>query len=93
MGAGQLRTCRRVSVARDAPRPVAMDPDDGATAVDNIVTQFSTYEDFLDSQITTVDLYYLEVRVAPQSGPRPRCPPFPTPAPLSRSPRSPRGVR
>eukprot|EP00071_Canis_lupus_P035806 XP_022269363.1 uncharacterized protein C4orf22 homolog isoform X4 [Canis lupus familiaris] len=37
-----------------------MDPDEGLTAVDNIVTQFSTYEDFLDSQITTVDLYYLE---------------------------------
>ncbi|XP_032190598.1 cilia- and flagella-associated protein 299 isoform X2 [Mustela erminea] len=37
-----------------------MDRDDGVGAVDNIVTQFSTYEDFLDSQITTVDLYYLE---------------------------------
>lgn len=38
-----------------------MDQDEGLTAVDNIVTQFNTYEDFLDSQITTVDLYYLEV--------------------------------
>lgn len=48
-----------------------MDQEDGLTAVDNIVTQFNTYEDFLDSQITTVDLYYLEVRAAaPQSGPR-----------------------
>uniref|UniRef100_A0A8C5XYR8 Cilia- and flagella-associated protein 299 n=2 Tax=Microcebus murinus TaxID=30608 RepID=A0A8C5XYR8_MICMU len=37
-----------------------MDQDDGLTAVDNLVTQFNTYEDFLDSQITTVDLYYLE---------------------------------
>ncbi|KAI5775557.1 CFAP299-like protein [Gulo gulo luscus] len=37
-----------------------MDRDDGVSAVDNVVTQFSTYEDFLDSQITTVDLYYLE---------------------------------
>ncbi|XP_004407275.1 PREDICTED: uncharacterized protein C4orf22 homolog isoform X1 [Odobenus rosmarus divergens] len=37
-----------------------MDRDEGLTAVDNIVTQFNTYEDFLDSQITTVDLYYLE---------------------------------
>ncbi|XP_074647253.1 cilia- and flagella-associated protein 299-like [Tubulanus polymorphus] len=27
---------------------------------DNIVTEFSTYEDFLDSQITSLDLYYLE---------------------------------
>ncbi len=30
---------------------------------DNIVTEFATYEDFLDSQITPVDLYYLEVCV------------------------------
>ncbi|EGV98353.1 Uncharacterized protein C4orf22-like [Cricetulus griseus] len=37
-----------------------MDQDEGMSAVDNIVTQFNTYEDFLDSQITTVDLYYLE---------------------------------
>ncbi|XP_075401028.1 cilia- and flagella-associated protein 299 [Tenrec ecaudatus] len=37
-----------------------MDQEEGLTAVDNIVTQFNTYEDFLDSQITTVDLYYLE---------------------------------
>lgn len=46
-----------------------MEQEEGLTAVDNIVTQFNTYEDFLDSQITTVDLYYLEVRTAgPQSG-------------------------
>lgn len=46
-----------------------MDQEEGLSAVDNIVTQFNTYEDFLDSQITTVDLYYLEVRAAaPQSG-------------------------
>ncbi|XP_032095704.1 cilia- and flagella-associated protein 299 [Sapajus apella] len=37
-----------------------MDQEEGLKAVDNIVTQFNTYEDFLDSQITTVDLYYLE---------------------------------
>ncbi|XP_076721190.1 cilia- and flagella-associated protein 299 isoform X1 [Callospermophilus lateralis] len=37
-----------------------MDQDEALMAVDNIVTQFNTYEDFLDSQITTVDLYYLE---------------------------------
>ncbi|XP_040823194.1 cilia- and flagella-associated protein 299 [Ochotona curzoniae] len=37
-----------------------MEQEEGLTAVDNIVTQFNTYEDFLDSQITTVDLYYLE---------------------------------
>ncbi|XP_054543847.1 cilia- and flagella-associated protein 299 [Talpa occidentalis] len=40
-----------------------MDMQDGLPAVDNIVTQFNTYEDFLDSQITTVDLYYLEDEV------------------------------
>ncbi len=28
---------------------------------DSIITEFSTYEDFLDSQITSTDLYYLEV--------------------------------
>lgn len=27
---------------------------------DNIVTEYNTYEDFLDSQITPLDLYYLE---------------------------------
>ncbi|XP_062055180.1 cilia- and flagella-associated protein 299 [Lepus europaeus] len=37
-----------------------MEHEEGLTAVDNIVTQFNTYEDLLDSQITTVDLYYLE---------------------------------
>ncbi|KAI4542798.1 hypothetical protein MG293_006924 [Ovis ammon polii] len=37
-----------------------MDQDEALTTVDNIVTQFNTYEDFLDSQITTLDLYYLE---------------------------------
>ncbi|XP_055967404.1 cilia- and flagella-associated protein 299 [Sorex fumeus] len=37
-----------------------MERDEGLATIDNIVTQFSTYEDFLDSQITTVDLYYLE---------------------------------
>ncbi|CAD7693407.1 unnamed protein product [Nyctereutes procyonoides] len=41
-------------------RGTAMDQDEGLTAVDNVVAQFDTYEDFLDSQITTVDLYYLE---------------------------------
>lgn len=35
--------------------------DEEAVASDNIVTEFSTYEDFLDSQITPLDLYYLEV--------------------------------
>lgn len=81
-----LRTGRRASVARDARGRVAMDRDDGVGAVDNIVTQFSTYEDFLDSQITTVDLYYLEVRVAPQSGP-----PLPAPrAPFPSLPEAPR---
>ncbi|XP_069341684.1 cilia- and flagella-associated protein 299 isoform X2 [Eulemur rufifrons] len=37
-----------------------MEQEEGLTAVDNVVTQFNTYEDFLDSQVTTVDLYYLE---------------------------------
>ncbi len=37
--------------------------EEGHHAVsDGIVTEFATYEDFLDSQITPTDLYYLEVR-------------------------------
>lgn len=47
-----------------------MEQEEGLTAVDNIVTQFNTYEDFLDSQITTVDLYYLEVRARRPRGRR-----------------------
>ncbi|KAI8521667.1 PREDICTED: uncharacterized protein C4orf22 homolog [Branchiostoma belcheri] len=30
------------------------------SGTDNIVTEYNTYEDFLDSQITSLDLYYLE---------------------------------
>ncbi|KAF6129319.1 cilia and flagella associated protein 299 [Phyllostomus discolor] len=37
-----------------------MDLEDGLTALDKIVTQFNTYENYLDSQITDEDLYYLE---------------------------------
>ncbi|XP_020759978.2 cilia- and flagella-associated protein 299 isoform X1 [Odocoileus virginianus] len=48
-------------LTRDASaKATAMDQDEASTTVDNIVTQFNTYEDFLDSQITTLDLYYLE---------------------------------
>lgn len=35
--------------------------EEAVGATDNIVTEFQTYEDFLDSQITPLDLYYLEV--------------------------------
>ncbi len=35
--------------------------EESQSGSDNIVTEFSTYEDFLDSQITALDLYYLEV--------------------------------
>ena len=31
---------------------------------DSIVTEFATFEDMLDSQITPTDLYYLEVGFA-----------------------------
>jgi len=37
--------------------------EDAAGGFDNVVTEFNTYEDFLDSQITPLDLYYLEVRM------------------------------
>jgi len=30
------------------------------TVFDSIVNEFATYEDYLDSQITETDLYYLE---------------------------------
>lgn len=35
------------------------------STADTIVTEFATYEDFLDSQITPTDLYYLEVDLYP----------------------------
>ncbi|KAL2092572.1 hypothetical protein ACEWY4_012370 [Coilia grayii] len=37
-----------------------MEDDNAAAALDSIVTEFHSYEDFLDSQITSLDLYYLE---------------------------------
>lgn len=37
--------------------------DETAAGTDNIVAEFNTYEEFLDSQITSFDLYYLEVTV------------------------------
>ena len=37
--------------------------EEGVTAADSVVTEFDTYEDYLDSQITHTDLYYLEVRL------------------------------
>lgn len=38
-----------------------MEGDDAAAALDHVVTAFGTYEEYLDSQVTTQDLYYLEV--------------------------------
>ena len=35
--------------------------EEAPSGSDNIVTEFGTYDDFLDSQITPLDLYYLEV--------------------------------
>lgn len=37
--------------------------DDAPTGTDNVITEFENYEQFLDSQITAVDLFYLEVRI------------------------------
>lgn len=34
---------------------------DAANVGDSTVTEFATYEDYLDSQITPIDLFYLEV--------------------------------
>ena len=35
--------------------------DEGPGGSDNIITEFNTYEEFLDSQINDQDLFYLEV--------------------------------
>ncbi|XP_056424919.1 cilia- and flagella-associated protein 299 [Hyla sarda] len=37
-----------------------MEEEESGAAMDGIITQFNTYEDFLDSQITSLDLFYLE---------------------------------
>jgi hypothetical protein len=37
--------------------------DDDASAAADIVMKYSTYEEFLDSQVTRLDLSYLEVSV------------------------------
>ncbi|XP_066514245.1 cilia- and flagella-associated protein 299-like [Hoplias malabaricus] len=37
-----------------------MEEESSAAAVDSIVNEFHSYEDFLDSQITPLDRYYLE---------------------------------
>ena len=41
-----------------------MAEEDTTANVDRIVTEFNSYEEFLDSQITPLDLYYLEVSFA-----------------------------
>ncbi|XP_074849846.1 cilia- and flagella-associated protein 299 [Carettochelys insculpta] len=38
----------------------ARDADEVGAALDHVITQFNTYDDYLDSQITTQDLFYLE---------------------------------
>ncbi|XP_043934642.1 cilia- and flagella-associated protein 299 [Protopterus annectens] len=37
-----------------------MEDDSTGTTSDSIIAEFNSYEDFLDSQITALDLYYLE---------------------------------
>uniref|UniRef100_A0A7M4ELB6 Cilia- and flagella-associated protein 299 n=2 Tax=Crocodylus porosus TaxID=8502 RepID=A0A7M4ELB6_CROPO len=37
-----------------------MEGDDAEAALDHVVTAFGTYEEYLDSHVTTQDLYYLE---------------------------------
>ncbi|GCC31594.1 hypothetical protein chiPu_0010054 [Chiloscyllium punctatum] len=48
-----------------------MEDEHGGASVDNIVNEFETYESFLDSQVTSLDLYYLEVRGLLASDPVP----------------------
>ena len=40
---------------------MAAGSEEGPSAVDSIVTEYATYEHYLDSQINSTDLYYLEV--------------------------------
>ena len=37
--------------------------EDAQSGSDNLVTEYNTYEQFLASQITSLDLLYLEVRL------------------------------
>ena len=39
----------------------AMTTEEGPSVVDSIVTEYATYEHYLDSQVNSTDLYYLEV--------------------------------
>ena len=36
----------------------------GSSQLENLATEFASYEDFLNSQIAPIDLYYLEVGMA-----------------------------
>ena len=56
--AGRVRTVRGPG-ARTAPRPAAMADEDLGVG-DGVESQFATYEDYLDSQISATDIYYLE---------------------------------
>jgi len=40
--------------------------EEGQAGSDNVVTEFETYEQFLDSQITPLDIFYLEVSYTSQ---------------------------
>jgi len=37
--------------------------DMGNNAGDSSIAEYATYEDYLDSQITPLDMYYLEVNI------------------------------
>lgn len=59
-----------------SPLGVMGDTGDGAELAQSIA-DFATYEDFLDSQVSDLDLYYLEVSASQ--------PPSPSPAPCTDS--------
>ena len=40
---------------------MAAKKDEDSTVIDAIVNEYSSYEQYLDSQITPTDLFYLEV--------------------------------
>lgn len=56
---GNTRRSSTAALAQESCLAARMAEEQG-TVVDGIVGEFSSYEDYLDSQISPTDLYYLE---------------------------------
>ena len=55
-----VRLCAPPAAAPRSRHTFTMVEDQQHSPLDNVATEFTTYEDFLDSQISSTDLYYLE---------------------------------